>query len=102
MHNVESYSDFAAAIPEPYQILGLKLLPLSIGRYRLLRRFEVAFVSEEETSATVEDLIRGLVICSLRCEDFLSTYQDGSLFKNVARWSKRIGASPPWWMRGKL
>lgn len=96
-----SAADFKSAIPEPYQILGLRLLPLSLGRYRLLRRFDCAFVSEESTTAQMGDLILGVLICSMRCEQFLSFYESKHFAREVRRWSERIGANPPWFLRGK-
>jgi len=67
---------FKAAIPEPFRIFGVQLLSLSLGRYRLLKRFGVAFVSEEETHAEVSDLLLGIFICSMRCQEFLGLLED--------------------------
>jgi hypothetical protein len=94
-------ADFTAAIPEPYQILGLRLLPLSVGRYRLLHRFNCAFVSEEATTATIGDLILGILICSMRFDQFVAFYESKSFAREVRRWANRIGATPPWFMRNK-
>lgn len=94
-------ADFKAAIPEPYQILGLRLLPLSLGRYRLLHRFQCAFVSEEATTAEIGDLLLGVLVCSMHCDEFVSFYQSKRFSKEVRKWSARIGATPPWFMRGK-
>lgn len=96
-----SAADFKAAIPEPYQILGLRLLPLSVGRYRLLHRFDCAFVSEEESTATIGDLIIGVLICSMRCDEFLKFYESKGFAREIRRWAIRISANPPWFMRGK-
>lgn len=97
-----SAADFTAAIPEPYRILGIRLLPLSIGRYRLLKRFHCAFVAEETISATIGDLILGVLISSMRCDEFLAFYESDKCFRDIRRWSNRIGANPPWYLRGKL
>lgn len=94
-------ADFTAAIPEPYQILGLRLLPLSVGRYRLLHRFDCAFVSEEATTATIGDLILGVLICSMRCDEFLKFYQTKNFTTEIKKWAKRIDATPPRFMRNK-
>lgn len=99
---MDTIPDFAAAIPEPYQILGLRLLPLSLGRYRLLHRFNCAFVSDGEASASVPDLLLGVAICSLRCEEFLRTFETGEFFAFIKSWAKRIRAQPPWYLRGKI
>ena len=56
---------FAAAIPEPWQILGVKLRPFSLGHYLKLSRLGCAFVSEQETNASLSDLILGCIVCSM-------------------------------------
>lgn len=52
-----------AALPEPYRILGRKLLPFSLGHYMLLRRFDCAFIADEERIPELADLIFGVLIC---------------------------------------
>lgn len=56
---------FAAAHPEPWQILGVKLKPFSLGHYIKLARLGCAFVSEKEERATLSDLLLGVVVCSM-------------------------------------
>lgn len=67
-------AEFNAAMPEPHTILGLRLLPLSIGRYRLLKRFDSPFVDDEKRELTIEDMIKelifALVVCGLPCAEF--------------------------------
>jgi len=98
---------FSAAIPEPYRILGLQLKPLSLGRYRLMHRFDVAFVADEETLPGFQDLIVGVSICSMRCDDFLAWWGTKKFYRQMRKWSKRlcpgqwIGRIPwlgKWWM----
>ena len=83
---------FQAAVPEPYRIFGLRLLPLSLGRYRLLKRFEVAFVAEGEATASMEDLLLGVLICSMRCEEFKAGVERGewSVEAELRKWGKHI------------
>ena len=81
---------FKAAIPEPFRILGLTLKPLSLGRYILLRRFGCAFVADESASAGVPDLLLGLVICSMRVDEFLDGMEMDSLSGDVQRWGSKI------------
>src|SRR6185369_977441 len=80
---------FRQAVPEPFRVLGLSLKPLSVGRYRLLHRFDCAFVAEGEASATGADLIIGVLICSMRCEDFLRFANSGEFAREVRRWGRR-------------
>lgn len=85
---------FTAAIPEPFQILGLKLKPLSIGRYRILKRLNCAFVSEQEVKAEAADLIIGVLVCSMRCNEFIELYDSHNLEKLLRRWSRSISPLP--------
>jgi hypothetical protein len=85
-------SYFKAAIPEPFRIFGVRLLPLSIGRYRLMARFGCAFVAEEESSATMDDLLLGIMVCSMRCDEFLAFIESGTLEQELKRWGARIRA----------
>ncbi len=99
---MDTPQDFTAAIPEPYQILGLRLLPLSLGRYRLLHRFNCAFVADGNANATLDDLLLGVAICSLRCDEFLKSYESGEFFTFLKQWAIRISANPPWYLRRKI
>ena len=56
---------FAAAYPEPWQVLGVKLRPFSLGHYIKLSRLGCAFVSDKEEHATLSDLLLGIVVCSM-------------------------------------
>lgn len=56
---------FAAAYPEPWQVLGVKLRPFSLGHYLKLSRLGCAFVSDKEQTATLSDLLLGVVVCSM-------------------------------------
>jgi len=81
---------FTRAVPEPWRILGLQLKPLSVGRYRLLKRFEVAFVAEGEAQAGVPDLLLGVLICSMRVDEFLEFSASPHFARDIRRWSKRV------------
>lgn len=78
-----------AAIPEPYRILGLRLKPFSLGHYLLLRRFGCAFVSDREEQATHEDLIIGVLICSMKFDEFLEFIEDPDSEKELASWGAK-------------
>ena len=72
-------SIFAAALPEPYRILGLKLRPFSLGHYVILSRHGSAFVAEQEGRATREDLIFAVLVCSMSFEEFNEWIDSGPL-----------------------
>lgn len=94
-----SAASFKAAVPEPFQILGLRLKPLSLGRYRLMQRFNVGFVLESLSGFEFGDLILGVLICSMRVDEFLRWIDSPKWTKDVGRWSRKICPSP--WM-GRL
>lgn len=79
-----------AAVPEPYRIFGVRLLPLSIGRYRLLLRLECLFVAERQTELGLDDLLLGILICSMPCREFLDLIDSDRLQLELERWGKRI------------
>ena len=81
---------FKAAVPEPYRIFGLRLLPLSLGRYRLLKRFDCGFVADEERSASMDDLLVGALICSMRVKEFLEFLESENREGDVKLWDERI------------
>jgi len=81
---------FLAAIPEPYVILGRALRPFSLGRYRVLRRFDCAFVADDEAGAGVEDLILGVLACSMGCREFLEFIAAPQRDRELTRWGKAI------------
>ena len=72
---------FTAAIPEPTIIFGVKLLPLSLGRYRLLHRFGCEFVSDKSETCDAESLITGIFICGMTCAEFLRIMDYSEAFK---------------------
>lgn len=87
-------TEFVQAIPEPFQILGLKLLPLSIGRYRRLARHDCAFVANGKTQAGVGDLLLGVLICSMRCEEFDTLVVAPGFSNELKKWSRKVMPTP--------
>ncbi len=89
-----SAAEFTAALPEPHTILGLKLLPLSLGRYRLLKRFDSPFVDDEDRKITTEEMIRelifALIICGLPCAEFNELLLKDGIKKECERFGKII------------
>jgi hypothetical protein len=88
---------FAAAIPEPFQILGLRLKPMSLGRYRILRRVDCAFVAEESRVVSFGDLILGVCLCSMTCAAAAAWLDSKHCLRDIRRWSRRISPAP--WLR---
>ncbi len=82
----------AAAIPEPFQILGLRLKPFCLGHYLLMERFEVAFVSDKDAVANLDDLILGVLICSMHYEEFLDFLFASDFEEQVRTWGNDVKA----------
>lgn len=85
---------FEQAIPQPYRVLGLRLLPLSLGRYRMMKRFDVAFVADGEAKMDEYDLLMGVFICSKRCDEFIRIANEGRVLDEIRKWSRRIMPRP--------
>jgi hypothetical protein len=88
-------AEFNAAFPEPHTILGLRLRPLSLGRYRLLKRFGSPFVEEDEKTfqaADLKNLTRelffALMVCGLPVAEFKELMDNP---KKLAKEAKRFG-----------
>ncbi len=83
-------SIFIATQPEPYRILGLKLLPFSLGHYFILTRHGCAFVSDSLKGATRADLTLACLVCSM-------TYEQWREFSNpdpMSFWERLLGYLP--------
>ena len=85
-------TDYAARIiPEPVRILGLSLRPFSLGHYFLLKRWECSFVAEEKSTASREDLILGVLICSMDFEGFQEFMRRKDLESQIRLWGRKVG-----------
>jgi hypothetical protein len=74
-----------AALPEPFTILGQRLLPLSIGRVLYLQRFGCDPVT------CLDQLLRAIIICSRPLPEVGPAFSDPHLADQLAKWSKDIG-----------
>ena len=82
---------FTATMPEPWQILGLRLRAFSLGHYKLLRRFECAFVSDTEKSATLSDLTLGVLCCSMTPKEFATFVESPTFAEDCKEWGNKVG-----------
>lgn len=71
-------------------------MPLSLGHYRLLKRFDVAFVADGPAAPGRGDLILGLLICSMGVDEFIALAQSAEFSKVLHKWGKR--ACPCLWL----
>lgn len=86
---------FQQLFPTPPIICGRQLLPLSIGRYRLMARFNVAYCADEIRTATAGDLLMGVIICSMTVKEFLIFAAQKDLVKAIRNWGMKIGFFKP-------
>lgn len=89
---------FERTIPEPTTLLGLKLLPLSLGHIILLHRIESAFVLGGKPS--YDDLATSVFICSRTYQDAVDGFSDPSLPRQMHRWARKLTGSG-WFRKGK-
>jgi hypothetical protein len=89
---MNSAAEFCAALPEPHAILGLRLLPLSLGRYRLLKRFGCPFVDDDlkeiGLSELTSELFFALLVCGFPVAEFKALLDSP---KQLAKEAKRFG-----------
>lgn len=86
---------FEQILPAPPVICGRSLKPISIGRYRRMARLKVAFVGEVERPATAGDLLLGVLICSMRCNDFDEAAAHPKFIARIKKWGRKIGFFEP-------
>lgn len=84
----ETYVD--ACVPERRVILNMTLRPLSLGHYILGNKFQVGFFADDKTEISMEDLLVGLLICSMTFEDFLAFIEDDKALKQIQKWGKSV------------
>ena len=66
---------YQAAVPDGWQVLGVKLRPLSLGHLILLKRYGSAFVVGG--IPTEADLVLSVLICSRTYEDGVELVESG-------------------------
>jgi hypothetical protein len=86
---------FEQIMPTPPIVCGKQLKVLSIGRYRLMARLRVAFVAETVRAAMAGDLLMGVIICSMRCDEFVELLSRPDFKEQIQKWGRRIGFFPP-------
>jgi hypothetical protein len=93
MNEHADYFDRVFQIPPV--ICGRQLKCLSLGRYRLMAWFGVAFTAEQERPATAGDLLMGVLIASMTVKDFEVFVAQPDFKQQVQKWGRRAGFFPP-------
>lgn len=76
-------------------ICGRRLKPLSLTRYKSLKRLKVAFVSDEPVVATARDLMIGVLVCSSTAAEFAEMLASDSFEAELDRWATKFAFLPP-------
>jgi hypothetical protein len=84
---VEGYVN--ACCPTPYQVLGVKLRPLTLGHLILLTKVDSPLL--QGGSVTLADLALAVMICAERWQAGHELIQRGDLDKFTAKWRKKLG-----------
>ena len=79
---------YQAAVPDGWQILGVRLKPLSLGHLILLHRYESAFVVGG--IPTEADLVLSVLICSRTYEDAIDLVESGQVRKEGKKLDKAL------------
>jgi hypothetical protein len=80
-----------AAIPEPYRILGKKILPFKLGHEILFQRFDIAYSVENPSEPGFSDLVMGVLICSSKPEQFIESMKSRLFPLKMWLWGKICG-----------
>lgn len=81
-----------AAVPEPYRILGRRMLPFLLGHEILFQRFNIAFSIEQPGDEPgFPDLIMGTLICSREPKQMLSEMRSRWFPLKLLAWGKICG-----------
>lgn len=89
---------YAAAIPEPYTILGCRLRPFSLGHLFILNRIESPFVVGSDTP-DIGDFLTAILFCSNTYADGLALLDDDTMIAKVYAWGQELTGSDTWKVR---
>lgn len=76
-------------------ICGRRLKPLSLTRYKSLKRLKVAFVADEPSQATARDLMIGVLVCSSTAAEFAEMLASERFEADLDRWATKFAFLPP-------
>lgn len=79
----------AAALPEPFTILGQRLTPFSLGHLVLLRRFGSVF-AVPGGQPTIDDLAFAVFVCSQTYEEAASALAAPALPERIKAWAGHL------------
>lgn len=94
---------YLAAIPDTWEILGLKLRPFSLGHVILLHRIESPFIGHQpKGSKLFDDLALAVLICSESYANGIQILHDPGLSKALRSWADSLTGMNRWAVRLRL
>lgn len=91
----QPFDYFERVLPTRAVVCGRVLKPISIGRYRRMKRQNVAFVADEAVdspkTSLVGDLLKGVLICSMTCADYDSFLEQPDASRQIKKWAQQQG-----------
>lgn len=95
-----SHAFYQAAIPDAWEILGVKLRPFSLGHVILLHRIDSPFVSRTLSDhPTFDDLALSVLICSESYEKAVECLDYPHLPRVLRSWADRLTGMDRWTVR---
>ncbi len=80
-----------AVLPEPINLLGQRLNPLSLGHVILLNRLGNGFFVED-AEPVLEDLFEAVFICCQNFQEGWDSLADPKLNERIQKWQEQLGA----------
>lgn len=77
-------------LPDKFVILGVRLKPLSLGHYMLMKRLNVGYATDTEAKVGFEDFVLALLICGQTYEEFCEFLERDDLIKALEREAKAM------------
>lgn len=84
---------YTAFLPETTRILGLPLLPLSLGHRIILRKISSPFLAGGNID--IDDLACAAMVCAQSYQDALSSFSDPDLDSFMTEWHEKISKEGP-------
>lgn len=78
---------FDAQVPEPWQILGLKLLPFSVGHFVILSKLD-SFAVNPNVKYNEQELLQAIWVCAHSYAENLRMLDDPRTILRIMRWHR--------------
>lgn len=90
---------YLAAVPDAWEVLGIRLRPFSLGHIILLHRIGSPFLGGQSTRAAFDDLALAVLLCSESYNNGAAILNDPSLPNLLNKWANRLTGMDRWTVR---